>query len=49
MKLINPYSGTNTDVPNMALAYIAAIRNELVIDFNTKPKVMEKAEKEFPS
>lgn len=38
MILVNPFSGSNTDIPNISLAYCATIFKASVIDLNTRPR-----------
>ncbi len=36
--LVNPYSGVNQEIPNMALAYLSAYLHAGVVDLNTKKR-----------
>ena len=39
MILINPFAGTNKEMPNLQLAYIGTISNSKIIDLNTEQKL----------
>ncbi len=37
MIFANQFTGTNQDIPNMALAYAATVADSMVVDYNTRP------------